>query len=57
LSSWTEHTVSSPPDPDLTDIDFSDFGEDNVRGHAVASHAQLPPTADAPPPPPPPAKP
>ncbi|MCR3749182.1 hypothetical protein [Lentzea californiensis] len=49
--------MSSPQDPDFTDIDFADLGEDNVRGHAVASHAQLPPTADAPPPPPPPAKP
>ncbi|WP_156213312.1 hypothetical protein [Lentzea aerocolonigenes] len=48
--------MSSPPDPEFADIDFSDDGPDHVRGHAVAGHAQLPPTADAPPPPPPPAK-
>ncbi|SDJ57013.1 hypothetical protein SAMN04488074_102402 [Lentzea albidocapillata subsp. violacea] len=48
--------MSSPPDPDFTDFDLSDLDVGTVRGQAVAAHAQLPPTADAPPPPPPPAQ-
>ncbi|USX54343.1 hypothetical protein [Lentzea sp. HUAS12] len=46
--------MPSPPNPDFTDIDFTDDGSDDFRGQAVAGHAQPPPTADVPPPPPPP---